>query len=182
MARLPGFLKDRKGRDYSLFELVAAGAIVLVVVGVLPDQIRFYQEQAERSAMRSTVALLQSALALRAMAALVKGDPERIGRLEKENPMDWLAQQPANYAGAFYGQPLERISGGGWYFDRSAGRLVYQVWRGRHFEPAADGRPEIRFRVTADYGDMEGSGRSATKELKRLQIGPEKPYRWFDEG
>jgi general secretion pathway protein G len=182
MARLPAFLRDRKGRDYSLFELVVAGAIVLVVVGVLLDQVRYYQEQAERSAVRSTVALLQSALALRAMAVLVKGDPERIGRLERENPMEWLAQQPANYAGAFYGEPLERIPGGGWYFDRTAGRLVYQVWRGRHFEPAVADKPEIRFRVTAEYGEVEGSGRSAARGLKRLQIGPEKPYRWFDEG
>ena len=183
MARLPAFLRDRKGRDYSLFELVAAGAVILVIVGVLLDQIRYYQEQAERSAMRSTVALLQSALAVHAMAVLVNGDPARIGRLEGENPMDWLAQQPANYAGAFYGQPPERIQGGGWYFDRSALRLVYQVWRGEHFEsPSADKQEiqQIRFRVFAEYGEFEGSGRGATRVLKRLQIGPDKPYQWFD--
>jgi general secretion pathway protein G len=180
MARLPAFLRDRKGRDYSLFELVVAGAIVLAVVGVLLDQIRFYQEQAERSAMRSTIALLQSALALRAMAVLVRGDPASIGRLERENPMDWLAQQPANYAGAFYGDPPERISGGGWYFDRAARTLIYQVWRGGHFESSPEDRQEIRFRVVAEYGDLDGSGQTAMRGLKRLHIGSDKPYRWFD--
>lgn len=180
MARLPGFLKDRKGREYSLVELVAAGAVVAAVLAVFLHQVRYYQEQAERSAVQSTVAALQNALAMRAMGFLLKGNPDQIGQLAQENPMDWLARQPSNYAGVFYGQPPERIPGGGWYFDRSNRALVYQVWRTSHFESGDSAEADIHFRVMAEYGDL-GPATSA-RGLKRLQIAPASPYRWFDQG
>ena len=180
MARLPAFLRDRRGRDYSLVELVAAGVILATVLAVFLHQVRYYQEQAERSAVQSTVAALQSALAMRAMGILLMGNPDQIGRLEQENPMDWLAQQPSNYAGVFYGQPLERIPGGGWYFDRSGPALVYQVWRTGHFESGGAAKADIHFRVIAEYGNL-GPGTSA-QGLKRLRIAPAEPYRWFDQG
>lgn len=180
MASLPAFLKDRRGRDYSLVELAAAGAIVAALVAVFLHQVRYYQEQAERSAVQSTVAALQNALASRAMEVLLKGNPQQIGQIEEENPMDWLAQQPSNYVGVFYGQPLERIPGGGWYFDRATRTLVYQVWRTDHFKSGSDAKADIHFRVVAEYGNLAPG--SSAQGLKWLQIAPARPYRWFDQG
>lgn len=177
MARLPAFLQDRRGRDYSLLELAVAGAILFGVLAVFLDQMRYYQEQAERSAVRSTIARMQSALALRASAELLRGAPERIEALGRENPVDWLAVPPANYAGAYYGEPPERLSGGGWYFDRASGALVYQVWRTGHIEVADREKPDIRFRVAVEYA-RDGQG---PRELKRLEIAPLTDVRWFDE-
>lgn len=68
------------------------------------------------------------------------------GRLpQSDNPMEWIAEPPANYRGAFNVMPDER---GVWYFDNSAKQLVYLFRDGQ----------AARFRLTRNAGQDGARG------------------------
>jgi hypothetical protein len=69
------------------------------------------------------------------------------------NPVDWVANKPANYRGAFDAPPDERSI---WYFDRQAGELVYRFHDDRR----------ARFRL--GYGGGDGRLVISGISLQRL--------------
>jgi general secretion pathway protein G len=164
-----------------MLELIAVIAIIALLAGILARQVVFYQERAEKAAMELVLAHLRTALLLRASAFLVKAAPEDITRLSAENPMKWLAEKPENYAGEFFGEPVGGLDRGGWYFDRADRTLVYQPRRTANFIPGEAGKNHIRFRVVAEYGELEriGAERTAIFGVRRLAIEPLAPIRWF---
>lgn len=56
---------------------------------------------------------------------------------KSENPVDWVANRPANYLGEVDGMPIEKSV---WYFDRRSKELVYRFRDGHR----------ARFRLSRD--------------------------------
>jgi general secretion pathway protein G len=173
----------RPPRGFTLLELVVVVCIVAIVAAKLFDWLLYYQEQAEKAVMESTVAAMQSGLTLRASALFLRGTPADINALDGGNPMDWLAERPASYVGAYLREPPSDVGTGIWFFDTATGTLVYRPHRRRYLQPGPDGSYDLRFRAEAAYG-MERIGAVSGAQapgLRHLRVTPVRAYSWFRE-
>ncbi|WP_157406441.1 type II secretion system protein [Janthinobacterium sp. CG3] len=126
---------SRRGaqRGIGLFESAVAAIVVGVLGAVLLTRLAYYQEQAELAAVARTANLLRAALALK-LAHLYAGNRQaEMPALARQNPMEWLAARPANYAGEYAAPASGEVAAGQWYFDRGAGKLVYLLAEGKIF-------------------------------------------------
>jgi len=112
-------------RGFTLFELAIAVAIIGILAATLLSRVRLYQEQAERVAMENVVGVLRSALSMKAAQLAAQGRSAEVSKLLTVNPMDLLAQKPANYAGEVSTPQNGKITPGNWYFNRKQLLLVY---------------------------------------------------------
>ena len=134
---MPGNAKDqRQQRGFSLFELVAAIAIMGVFGGVLLQRMLYVQEYAEMTAMELTVANVRTGLRYKTGDLLIRGKVSEIATLADENPVNWLQNHPENYLGEFDLKPDTDLRGK-WYFDKTRHELVYTINNRRHFIPAS---------------------------------------------
>jgi prepilin-type N-terminal cleavage/methylation domain-containing protein len=161
---------------FSLVELMVVFVIVSIISAILLDRVKFYQEQAERTTMEATASAIQAALHLRMAGYLASGRDRDLESLTKENPVDWLARKPDNYAGAFDARAARELPDGGWYFDLSDRSLVYRVRYGRAFVPDAEGKKEVRYRARVEYGRLGDT--SELRGIKVLEFVPVHPYQW----
>src|SRR5438045_2255799 len=102
---------------FSLIEFIVVLVIISIVAAVLLDRVKFYQEHAEKTTMEATAATIQAALHLRMAGYLALGRDRDVAGLVGENPMDWLARKPNNYAGAFDRMGADELPDGIWYYD-----------------------------------------------------------------
>jgi hypothetical protein len=124
-------------RRYYEFALVVVliSVCVLLAVGALSRA----QDDAEEARMQAEVMSMRGQLMEVAVHRETFG-----GRLpQSDNPMEWIAECPVGYRGAFNEPPAER---GVWYFDNVAKELIYLFRDGR----------AARFRLTRNAG-AEGS-------------------------
>jgi prepilin-type N-terminal cleavage/methylation domain-containing protein len=170
-------LPQPPGRGFSLVEFMVVVVIVSIISAILLDRVKFYQEHAEKATMEATAAAVQAALHLRMAGYLAEGRGSEVERLTSENPMDWLARKPANYAGAFDRFGAEQVPEGTWYFDLSDHTLVYRVRYGRAFVSDADGRKEVRYRARVEYGPLGGDAKLTG--IRVAEFAPVHPYEWL---
>jgi general secretion pathway protein G len=136
----------KRQRGFSLFELAVTVAIIGVLAGVLLSRIRLYQEEAERVAMENVVGVLRSALSMKFGQLISQGKQADVIKLLTINPMDLLAQKPANYIGEFNTPQKEKISRGNWYFNRKKLLLVYIARTGATLQ-ASNSATQYEFRI-----------------------------------
>ena len=141
-------------RGFSLFELAITVAIIGVLAGALLARVRLYQEEAERVAMEQVVGVLRSALSMKFGQLISQGRQADVNKLLTTNPMDLLAQKPANYLGELNSPQKEKISRGNWYFNRKKLLLVYIRRTGATF-PVSESR-QYFFKI-ALLRDMDGA-------------------------
>ena len=173
-------LQRAPGRGFSLIEFTVVLVIIGVIAAILLDRIKFYQEQAEKAAMEATAAAVQAGLHLRIAGYLAAGrSGSEIESLARQNPIEWLARKPDNYAGAFDRIGADELPAGTWYFDLSDGTLVYRVRYGHAFLAEKDAPAEVRYRARVEYGRLEkGSGLIG---LRVAEFAPVHPYQWVTE-
>ena len=169
---------DRRG--FSLLELLAILAIAAVIVGLFGGRVRALRVTAERARMEQTLGVLRSAAAVEFASHVIRGTKEQLAGLDGSNPMDRLADTPANYVGAFDNPDPSKIDGGLWYFDRSCSALVYRVRHGEAFDTQLPDPPRARFKLQLVYADLESSRQAGPEEveLQGLIVAPVEPYRW----
>ena len=127
------------------FEFAVVAIIFAILAGVLLEKLRFYQQEAERLAVQQVVISLRAALASRASSLYLEGKQQDFAALARQNPMDWLARRPPNYAGEFDAPADGAVDSGNWYFDRSTTTLSYLLNKRELFEGNAAKR--LNFKV-----------------------------------
>lgn len=177
----PAVTQRRRKAGFTLLEFLVVIIIISTLAAVLLDRLTFYQEAAEKAAMEQMVGNLRSALHMQIADKLIHGKASELPQLLNDNPMDWLAEQPANYVGVRFGPKPSEVKGGDWYFDLKDKMLVYAVKRGQYFVADSAGRKEVRYQVRLVYGrDAQGSQEHADeKEINGVILALAEPYQWF---
>lgn len=122
------------------FEFAAVVILLAILLATLLFALQTAQRQMEEAAMQAEVSAIQAQLL------------ERMARHEafggslpaSDNPVDWVTQPPAHYAGAVDALPAGRA---GWYYETPNRQLVYQ---------SADGG-QIRYRLSRQAGGQRGA-------------------------
>ncbi len=168
-------------RGFTLFELIVAISVILVLAAVFLSRVPYYQGQAEKAAMERVVSAVQSALVLRYGTLLARGanNEKELGLLATDNPISWLQQKPQNYAGEYFDPGPSTVPPGRWVFDLKSRDLIYTVDHADYFTPGKDGKKWIRFHVRMNYEPALGRS-GAGKELTSALFQPTEPYHWFD--
>ena len=163
-------------RGFTLFELVVVVIIILMLIVFFLDRARYYQEQAEKTAMEVIIGTIQSSLTLQYGQVITRGKPSDVAALMQDNPINWLQKKPLNYAGEFYDLTPLAAEGGNWAFDLKSHHLVYLLRNSNHFIPGTDGKRWIRFHVVVDYLP---SLHNQPPEPTGIAFEPIEPYSWF---
>lgn len=153
-------------RGFSLLELAVVVSIVAVLAGALLNRVSFYREQAEQAAVRNIVGVLRSSLHMRSAQLLATGRNTEISKLTMLNPMDLLAQKPANYLGEYFTPQNFNISRGNWYFNRQKFLLVYITGTGATFQGADPKQYKYRIELLKSLDDANGPKPAETFQSK----------------
>lgn len=192
------FSSPRKSAGFSLFELVVFIISVAIIYAYAANRFAEFPGQAERANFIAISTQLQTAINLEMSFGVGLGRIQSPTIMEGTNPMDYLLQPPSNYIGAFDVVDTDRLERRVWYFDQSTGELVYLVNDSQDVYLIRNGieipADEIRFRVVADYADidsvtglpvqvLEGGGEEVGADNRERQFNgilmhPVYPYRW----
>ncbi len=166
---------------FSLLELVVVIVIVALLSAILLARLLALQADAERVTMETVLGTLRSAIGMTVAESIVRHDLRRLQALAGGNPMDRLAEVPANYLGALTNPDPARLPDGHWYFDASARELVYIVRHKERFRGGDMNPPRARFAVRLVYADRNGNGRfdSSVDVAEGLRLVPIEPYQWI---
>ncbi len=154
---------------FTLLELMVVAVIVSILFVVAISKLMILQVDAERVTMDIKVAESVARQNLRALASL-----------EGSNPMDRLAETPANYLGELDDPEVKTLEDGNWYFDKHSRTLVYLVRNGGFFEGGLSDPPRARFAIQLVYTDRNGNGRydADIDTVEGLRLAKLEPYRW----
>jgi general secretion pathway protein G len=175
---------SRIDRGFSAIELAVVLCLVAGIGAFMVGRVQALQASAERAKMDHVIAALRSAAALEFASYVIRGKKEQTTNLEGTNPMERLAEKPANYLGEFEAPEPSKMRPGYWYFDKSRELLVYRVRHDGWFETGLPGPPRARFKLELLYADAKWSrpSESAKVELQGLIVAPAEPYRWRQPG
>lgn len=140
-------------------------AVLIGLVWALEHQVRVVQGQAERVAVRATLASLKAALAIDQLMGQVR--PVTAGlAVAPKNPFALLQGVPPNFAGEHPLRDIYTVPPGSWVFDSECGCVGYRLLYPRWLEPVqvADA---IWFRVGSVVGDA--------------RLSPLADYRWLGQ-
>lgn len=174
-------IRTRSVAGFTLLEFVVVACVVAVLAGILLNRMQFYQRMAEKAAMEQTAGIVRSALNLRVASLIAKNRVEEIHDLVDQNPMSWLAQKPANYAGEYFGdRAMESVVSGQWYFDLKDRNLVYLVHNHRNVVGGNLTSARIRFRTRLVFEEnFPGArGQVAGKPVEGVVLEQIDPHVW----
>ncbi|HEV2610306.1 MAG TPA: prepilin-type N-terminal cleavage/methylation domain-containing protein [Noviherbaspirillum sp.] len=171
-------IRFAQGRGFTLIELAVVVCVVALLATALLNRINFYQEQAEKAAMESTVGALRSALHLQMASLLAKSKEGDIPNLVRQNPMTWLAEKPPNYVGEYFAPKPQDVEIGNWYFDLHKRNLIY-LPRNNTFLRIGQGEPnQVSFQVRLVTASQD-SGAEDENRIVGVTLDPVVSYKWF---
>jgi type II secretory pathway pseudopilin PulG len=134
-----------KQRGANLLEFAIAVGVVAVLMTILLQRVVYYQGEAERVAIRQTVANVRAALEIKVAEQKLPHSSIDLTVLAEQNPLNLLNDKPPNYAGEFF-QPTDLdIGAGNWCFDRWDKSLIYLLNNRGAFGDAQSKR--LKFKV-----------------------------------
>lgn len=155
--------KKRPAPGFTLIELIVVVCAVALLSGVLLNRVLFYQEMAEKVAMQQTLTAIRTSLYLQSLNLIAKKRAAELPQFAEQNPMDWLAEKPENYAGDLVSMGKENVASGHWYFDSMGKKLVYLVHNGKNFRPDVDPKQMI-YGIRILRGEAAPEGEESTVE------------------
>lgn len=179
LSPFPFPLVPHSSKGFTLVEMLVVISIVGILASMLFSRVLIYQELAEKAAMQQVASALQSALVLQYGHRMALGMGSEINNISTENPLDWLAQKPINYAGAFHAIKPGAIEPGNWAFDLRSHELIYIPNHNEYFVPAQDGLKWVRYRTRFAYEAIPGHKGTGLKVLAGVTFAPVEPYQWL---
>ena len=170
---------DRRQRGFTLLELLVVACIVSVLATVFFNRVLLYQRMAEKTAMEETVGALRSALHLKFAELIAQHRENDAQYFVGQNPINWLAEKPGNYAGELFGPEAGRVIPGQWYFDLRDRSLVYWVHNGGG--EGRDAKAQLRFVVKVVWGSKKVEVGDAWVRQRRIEgvvLEQKLPYTW----
>lgn len=170
-------------RGASLIELIAVVILVLTFIGTATIKIWELRIAAEKTGIEYTLGTLRSALGIQVVTAITRQGVAALGHYEHTNPMQYLEVLPANYLGAFDGEPDKPVAGA-WYFDRKQAALVYHVRFAKYLVNDNYRHPElIHFQVQLAYQDANNNGKfdPVVDTPRALNLVPLDNYHWVSD-
>jgi prepilin-type N-terminal cleavage/methylation domain-containing protein len=159
----------RRHAGFTLFELAITVAIIGILAAALLSRVTLYQEQAERVAMENVVGVLRSALSMKVGQMVAQGRSQDLSKLLTMNPMDLLAQKPANYLGEVDSPQMGKISRGNWYFNRKQLLLVYIARTGATFQVSDPHQFAYKIELIRDMDGANGPKLAETSESTTIE-------------
>ena len=159
-------------RGFTLFELAVAVSVIAVVAVVLLGRLEVVQQEAERVAVQQTVLALRAGLRMQVLELYASDRQNQLPALAGQNPIDWLAEKPANYLGAYSAPEMEKLPPSHWFFNRSNAELLYILNRSNSF--AARHSELLRFKVSlrqASATRVQSSSPVDAPEVALIQLG-----------
>ncbi len=157
----------RRSQGFSLLEMTVALTVVVLLMTALLTRLWYYQREVERLATEQVVRALRSALQLQLASMMARGRMNEVASLAEQNPMDWLAQRPGNYLGAFYLVVPSELEPGNWHFDKREHKLVYLF---NHSDYSESAEPNLlKFKVklvnNRDHAVRQAAGNSNATDI-----------------
>lgn len=143
------YWQRKKSGGFTLFEFCVVASLLAVLLTVLAQRLVFYQEQAERIAVETTVSNMRTGLYSMVAHLYMSNRGDEIAALAGRNPVIWLDRKPPNYQGEYDAPGPAEVIPGSWYFDRTRQHLVYIFAKGKSFSSAASER--LYFKVKLQH-------------------------------
>lgn len=175
-----GCRMKNRWRGFSMLELLVASMLISIFAAVLLNRLSFYQEAAEKANVEYTISALKSALRVQMATMLIEGRARDFALLERQNPMDWLAEKPGDYRLAGNNAAAGDKRAGYWSYDPAARVLTYWPARGEYLQPDQSGQRRIRLHVKIvrdeSSTELDASGKTPIVSVVLTLV---EPYRWF---
>ncbi|MFO7604371.1 MAG: type II secretion system protein [Gammaproteobacteria bacterium] len=166
-------------RGFTLLELVVVISIISTIGIVAVNRFWQWSVVAERASMQTVVGAMRTALGLETTRLALRQQLSLLPNLVGTNPMQLLAQAPANYLGEVDNkhQPVED---GRWYYDNDTQLLVYRLKYTDGFSTSLEGAPRIRYRIQLVYTDNNGNQRfdRGIDDIGGIDLVPAEAYTW----
>ena len=175
-------MKSNSGEfGFTLLELVVVIGIICFLAVVALDRYYRLLIDVERTSMEHNLGVMRSAINMQVADRYVKGDMAGIAKLVDSNPMDHLAEIPANYLGTIDTADLQNLADlerGSWIFDAGSQTLIYLVRNRMYFQSVLEEPERARFKIFPVYSDRR-DGEQVRQYLSGLRLQPLEPYQWL---
>lgn len=154
--------------------------LVIILFLVAFDRLLPLRGDAEAAHVATVIGGLRSAIGLEAAARVSREGLPALAELEGINPMTLLQDWPDTYIGETAGPDTTEIDPGAWYFETGSEALVYRVRFPQYIEGEPESPTELRWRVTVQYEDTDGSGRfePESDRARGLRLEPLDTHEW----
>ena len=147
-------------KGFSLLELVIVIILISLLIVIAIDRLLVLGVEAERVSVAKIAGEIRSAMGIQVAKTIVEdGNLQKVGKLDKSNPMNMLAETPATYLGEYPAKEIQELEGGNWVFDKTNGELVYLVINDGYLKTTLPGRKRIRFQIQMVYEDKNRNKR-----------------------
>jgi prepilin-type N-terminal cleavage/methylation domain-containing protein len=171
-------VRIRTSRGFTLLELIVVISVVAITATIALDRLFGYMSQAEKAAMEYNASMIKSGLWMSAASLMMAERTSDIPALAKQNPINLLAQKPANYLGEIDGRKTDSLEGGNWFYDASKHQVIYVVGHRRYFMPEVPDDFTIRYGMKVLYGEMELAPGSKVTYIAGITLVPLTKYTW----
>lgn len=154
-------LRNRQ-QGFTLFELVIAGSLVLVLTTGTYIRYQSLQIEAEQAAFKGVISWLQAGINLTITDAYSRHQLESISQLHQTNPMALMTRvmtPPSNYLGELRSKNAAQVEPGHWYYDLDQRRLVYHVRYTQNVDGLVVENQRISFQLQGRHslpGEIDG--------------------------
>lgn len=187
--RAPANLKSRSQQSgFSLFELLVYLLIASILFAAAANRYQGYPAEAERANFLAVLSQLKAGVNLQMMRMIASADwtQARQEAIAGTNPMDLMLETPSNYLGEFATVDAAALPQRVWYFDSSAGELVYIAENSDNLYIIQDGvalaSNQIRLRIENVYdrsGIVDDPDAADNRgRWQGLMLAPVIPYEW----